>query len=96
MSNVKKFVNQQLMMKEVADDMEESKIRFSVTVAPDVNRRLEYCAKKLDHSRSGLANALIEQALSEVEEALGLKFEVDGQLSDYAKEIYAIKKPEVS
>lgn len=89
MSSVKKFVNDHLSMKAVEEDMEQSKVRFSVTLSPEVNRRLEYCAKELEHSRSGLANVLIEKALSDVEEALGLKFHEGDQLTEYAKHVYA-------
>lgn len=95
--SVKNYVDERLMMKEMSEEMEQSKVRFSVTVAPDISRRLEYCAKKLDTSRSGLANDLIERALFEVEEALGFKIEIDGKVTDYGKEIYGTeKKAEVS
>lgn len=88
MSSVKKFVDEYLEMKAVAENMEESKVRFSVTVSPEVNRRLEYCSKELDHSRSGLANVIIEKALSDVEDALGLKFHEGEELTDYAKYVF--------
>lgn len=88
MSNVKRFVKEQLDLKEREEEVEQSKVRFSVTVPPEVNRRLEYCAKELEYSKTGFANVLIEKALSDVEEVLGLKFHEGEQLTEYAKYVF--------
>ncbi|HBD7648645.1 TPA: hypothetical protein KK776_001672 [Campylobacter jejuni] len=95
--SIRDLVSKQLMIKEISEDMEESKIRFTVTLSPDVNRRLEYISKLLGSSRTSQANSFIEGALSEAEEVLGLKLiDADGQITEYGKEIYSTKKTEVS
>ena len=69
-TNLKRYLDNRLeMLDNVPDDLPEI-VRFTVAVTVDASNRLEYFAKLLSHSKSGLANDILEEAIYDLEEAL--------------------------
>jgi len=69
-TNLERYVDNRLeMLENVPDDLPEE-VRLTVSIPIDAAKRLEYFAKLLGHSKSGLANDILEEAIYDLEEAL--------------------------
>jgi hypothetical protein len=69
-TNLKRYLDNRLeMLENIPDNLPEI-VRFTVAIPVDAANRLEYFAKLLNHSKSGLANDILEEAIYDLEEAL--------------------------
>ena len=69
-TNLKRYLDNRLeMLENIPDNLSEI-VRFTVAIPVDAANRLEYFAKLLNHSKSGLANDILEEAIYDLEEAL--------------------------
>lgn len=86
---IKDYVGEKMALKELKEqELDKSfyNVKFSVNVDEVLNRRLKSVSAELSVTRAELVRDLVEMALGEVEEQLGLNpHDFD---SDYANKLY--------
>ncbi len=68
-TNLDQYLEDRLEMLDKIDSVPEE-VRFTVSIPLDAHIRLEYFAKLLSHSKSGLANDILEAAIYDLQEKL--------------------------